>query len=282
VVAPKAKRACSEMLVTTHKMSERRACRLVGQSRSVKRYRSLKSEEVIAEKVQTIAYEKRRYGYRRIHMILKREGVKINHKKVYRIYTQLGLRVKKRKSRRKALGERKVEALITKPNQRWALDFVSDALSDGRRIRLLPIIDVYTRQCLKLVVDTSLSGKSVVKALEEVIEEFGPPEEIVSDNGTEFTSNAILQWCHLKGLTWRYIAPGKPYQNGSIESFNGKLRDECLNENWFLSLKDAKMLIENWREEYNNERPHSALGGKTPNELGMEILRQELKTGTSR
>ena len=242
---------------------------------------SLCSEEVIAEKVQTIAYEKRRYGYRRIHMILKREGMKVNHKKIYRIYTQLGLKVKKRKSRRKALGERKVEALITKPNQRWALDFVSDALSDGRRIRLLPIIDVYTRQCLKLVVDTSLSGKSVVKALEEVIEEFGPPGEIVSDNGTEFTSNAILQWCHQKGLSWRYIAPGKPYQNGSVESFNGKLRDECLNENWFLSLKDAKMLIENWREEYNNERPHSALGGKTPNELGREVLRQELKTGTS-
>lgn len=269
------------MLVTTHKMSERRACRLVGQSRSVKRYRSVKNEEIIAEKVQTIAYEKRRYGYRRIHMILKREGVKINHKKLYRIYSQLGLKVKKRKSRRKALRERKVEVLITRANQRWALDFVSDALSDGRRIRLLPIIDVYTRQCLKLVVDTSLSSKRVIMALEEVIEELGPPEEIVSDNGTEFTANAIMQWCRQKKLSWRYIEPGKPYQNGSIESFNGKLRDECLNENWFLSLKDAKMLIENWKEEYNSERPHSALGGKTPNELRMETLRQELKMETS-
>jgi len=236
---------------------------------------------VISQKIQAIAHEKRRYGYRRIHMVLKREGITVNHKKVYRIYTGLGLKVMKRKSRRKALGERKIEALITQPNQRWALDFVSDALSNGRRIRLLPIIDVYTRQCLKLVVDTSLCAKSVVRALEEAIEEFGRPGEIISDNGTEFTSNAILQWCHEKGLAWKYIAPGKPYQNGSIESFNGKLRDECLNENWFLSLKDARMLIENWKEEYNNKRPHSALGGKTPNEVGLEALKQLLKTGTS-
>jgi putative transposase len=262
-------------------MSERRACRLVGQSRSVKRYCSTKREEAIAEKVQAIAMEKRRYGYRRIHMVLKRDGMRINHKKVYRVYTQLGLKVKKRKARRKALGERKVETLITRPNQRWALDFVSDALADGRRIRLLPIMDVYTRQCLKLVVDTSLSGKSVARALDEAIEEFGRPEEIISDNGTEFTSNAILQWCHKKGISWKYIAPGKPYQNGSVESFNGKLRDECLNENWFLSLKDAKMLIEDWRYEYNNERPHSALGGRTPNELREDVMKQLLNTGTS-
>ena len=269
------------MLVKTHKMSERKACRLVGQSRSVKRYRSVKCDEKFANKIKKIAHEKRRFGYRRIHMVLKREGLKINHKKVYRIYTELGLKVRKRKHRRKAVGERKVEALITKPNQRWALDFVSDALSDGRRIRLLPIIDVYTRQCLKLVVNTSLSGKSVIKALEEAMEEFGHPEEIISDNGTEFTSNAVLQWCHQRKQSWKYIAPGKPYQNGSVESFNGKLRDECLNENWFLSLKDAKMLIETWREEYNSERPHSALGGRTPNEVRCGTIKQLKKTGTS-
>jgi putative transposase len=239
----------------------------VGQSRSVKRYCTIKQEDVIAERVKVIAMEKRRYGYRRIHMVLKRDGVKINHKKVYRIYTQLGLKVKKRKARRKALGERKVETLITRPNQRWALDFVSDALADGRRIRLLSIIDVHTRECLKLVVKTSLSGKSVAKALEGVIEEFGSPEEIIGDNGTE--------------LSWRYIAPGKPYQNGSIESFNGKLRDECLNENWFLNLRDAKMLIENWRHEYNNERPHSALGGRNPNEVRENVMKELLNTGTS-
>ncbi len=214
-------------------------------------------------------------------MVLKREGMKVNHKKVYRIYIQSGLKVAKRKTRRKAMGERKIDILITKPNQRWALDFVSDALSDGRRIRLLTIIDVYTRLCLKLVVETSLPGKSVLRALEEAIEEFGRPEEIISDNGTEFTSNIVLQWCHQKGQSWKYIAPGKPYQNGSIESFNGKLRDECLNENWFLSLKDAKMLIEAWRHEYNNERPHSALGGKTLNEIRVESIEQVLKTGTS-
>jgi len=260
-------------------MSERRACRLVGQSRSVKRYQSLKAEDGMAEKVKQIAYENRRYGYRRIHLCLQREGVKVNHKKIYRIYSCLGLKVAKRKNRRKALGERKVEILITKPNQRWALDFVHDALADGRRIRLLPIIDVYTRQCLKIVVETSLSGKGVLKALEEAKEEYGVPEEIISDNGTEFTSNAVLRWCNESKQAWKYIAPGKPYQNGSIESFNGKLRDECLNENWFLSINDAKIIIEKWRQEYNNERPHTALCGKTPNEVGKECM--QLKTGTS-
>ena len=264
------------MLMKTHKMSERRACCLVGQNRSVKRYASIKNDEVITDKIQKIAYEKRRFGYRRIYMLLKREGIQINHKKVYRIYSRLGLKVMKRKNRRKAMGERKVEALIICSNQRWALDFVSDALSNGRRIRLLTIIDTYTRQCLKIVVDLSLSSKRVLRALEEAMEEFGFPEEIISDNGTEFTSNNVLQWCHQRGQSWKYIAPGKPYQNGSIESFNGKLRDECLNENWFLSLEEAKIIIEKWREEYNNERPHSALGGKTPNELRKE----QLKTGT--
>ena len=258
-------------------MSERRACRLVGQSRSVKRYRSIKNDEVTAEKIKKTAYEKKRYGYRRIHMLMKREGVRVNHKRIYRIYSQLGLKISKRKNRRKATGERKVEKLITRPRQRWALDFVHDALANGRKIRILPIIDVYTRQCLKIVVASSLSSKSVLRALEEAIEEFGAPEEIISDNGTEFTSNMVLQWCNEKNQGWRYIAPGKPYQNGYMESFNGKLRDECLNENWFLNLEDAKIIIENWRCQYNNERPHSSLGGRTPSEVEEELL----KTGTS-
>jgi putative transposase len=231
----------------------------------------------MAEKIKKIAYEKKRYGYRRIHILMQREKIKVNHKKIYRIYTQLGLKVAKRKNRRKAVGKRRVETLITRPRQRWALDFVHDALANGRKIRILPIIDVYTRQCLKIVVAPSLSSKSVLKALEEAIEEFGAPEEIISDNGTEFTSNSILQWCSDRAQNWRYIAPGKPYQNGNMESFNGKMRDECLNENWFLSLEDAKVIIENWRQQYNNERPHSALKGQTPNEVERELL----KTGTS-
>ena len=158
-----------------------------------------------------------------------------------------------------------------------------DALANGRKIRLLAIIDVYTRQCLKIVVDTSLNGKRVVKALEEVMIEYGLPEEIISDNGTEFTSNGVVSWYEGRQQAWRYIQPGKPYQNGNIESFNGKLRDECLNENWFLTLADAKRMIENWREEYNSERPHSGLKGLTPNEAAklIKIRSEELKTGTS-
>lgn len=260
------------MLITEHKRSERRACHLLGAHRSVVRYNSAKtSEDKLEGQVKKIAYEKRRFGYRRIHMILKRDGEQINHKKVYRIYKKLGLKVLKRGGRKRALGIRQPESLITGPNQRWALDFVQDALWNGRKIRLLPVIDVCTRKCLGIVVDTSLNGHKVIKVLESLIEEHGKPDEILSDNGTEFTSNAVLKWCHEHNQKWQYIEPGKPYQNGNMESFNGKLRDECLNENWFTDLNQAKVLIEKWREEYNDSRPHSSLKGKTPNEV-MNLL----------
>ena len=200
----------------------------------MQRYRSKKKEEIdLVGRIKEIAYEKRRFGYRRIHLLLKRNGFKVNHKRVYRIYRALGLKVLKRGRRKGALGSRKVENLITRKNQRWALDFVHNALASGQKIRLLPIIDVFTRQCLKTVVDTGINGKGVIKALEELIEEEAAPEEIISDNGTEFTSTAVLTWCHERNQHWRYIQPGKSHQNGNIESFNGKLRDECLKEEWF-------------------------------------------------
>lgn len=271
------------MLIKEHKRSERRACSLLGAHRSVVRYSSVKEgEEQLSQQIKNVAYEKRRYGYRRIHIILKREGQKINHKKVYRIYKKLGLKVLKRGGRKRALGVRKTQKPITRPNERWALDFVQDALWNGRKIRLLPVIDVFTRRCLGIIVDNSLNGKKVIKALEALIEEHGAPERILSDNGTEFTSNAVLKWCHERAQGWEYIEPGKPYQNGNMESFNGKLRDECLNENWFTSLDQAKRLIENWRKEYNEFRPHSSLNGRTPNEvIDGYIKKEERKTGTS-
>ena len=220
-------------------------------------------------------------------MLLKRAGRKINHKKVYRIYKELGLKVIKRGGRKRATGARKVERLITGMNQCWALDFVHDSLSNGRKLRLLTILDVFTKESLKIVVDTSLNGKSVIKALDEIIDERGKPERVLSDNGTEFTSNKVIEWQTEKKVEWEYIEPGKPQQNGNIESFNGKLRDECLNENWFTSLNGAKRLIEKWREHYNSERPHSSLGGQTPLELAS-LLQQKassseeaLLTGTS-
>lgn len=205
-------------------------------------------------------------------MLLKRIGEKVNHKKVYRIYRAMGLKVLKRGGRKRALGIGLTENRIIRPNQRWALDFVQDALWNGRRIRLLPVIDVFTRECLEIVVDTSLNGSRVVRVLTALIAKHGQPEEIISDNGTEFTSNAVLKWCHDQEQKWQYIQPGKPYQNGAIESFNGKLRDECLNENWFTALDEARKLIEKWREEYNQLRPHSALNGQTPNEVANSFI----------
>ena len=271
------------MLIKEHKRSERRACSLLGVHRSMVRYSSTKeNEELIAEQIKKIAYEKRRYGYRRIHIILKRTGKKINHKKVYRVYKKLGLKVLKRGGRKRALRIRKIEKPITRPNERWALDFVQDALWNGKKIRLLPVIDVFTRRCLGIVVDTALNGKKVIKALETLIADHGAPERILSDNGTEFTSNAVLKWCNDRKQGWEYIEPGKPYQNGNMESFNGRLRDECLNENWFTSLDHAKRLIENWRREYNEVRPHSSLKGRTPEEMIGQFIyieKEEEKTG---
>ena len=281
MVASQAKKACS-LAIMKHGISERKACMLVGANRSMMRYKSRKAnEECLIQEVRRIAFERRRFGYRRIHMMLKRNGRTINHKKVFRIYQELGLKVKRRGGRKRALGVRILKSQSKGINQRWSLDFVSDALNDGRKIRMLTVVDEFTRVCLGIIVDTSLSGNRVGRELDKIIKIYGKPEAIVSDNGTEFTSNAILKWSMEKQVSWDYIQPGKPYQNGTIESFNGKLRDECLNENLFSSLKDAEQVIEKWRIEYNEERPHSSLNGKTPNEV-MRVEEETLKlTGTS-
>ncbi len=223
----------------------------------------------------------RRFGYRRIHMLLKRSGFKVNHKKVYRHYKEMGLKVLKRGGRKRAVGDRKVTRLLTRANQCWALDFVHDTLACGRKLRLLTVIDIFTRESLKVIVDTALNGQSVLEALDDLIEERGKPEVILSDNGTEFTSNKVVGWQNTQGVKWEYIEPGKPFQNGSIESFNGKLRDECLNESWFTSLSEAKVIIETWRQYYNTERPHSSLKGLTPLEMASHLQREQKLTGSS-
>ena len=276
MVTSQARKACCKAVIECHGFSERRACQLVGAHRASVRYLTKKPNELLLRgKITGIAHEKRRYGYRRIHMLLKREGVQINHKK-------LGLKVLKRGGQKRALGQRIIPMPLNRSNQEWSLDFVHDALADGRRIRLLTVVDDFTRESLKIVVDTSLSGQRVREELTELLETRGMPERIISDNGTEFTSTAILKWCHEKDVRWDYIQPGKPYQNGYIESFNGKLRDECLNENWFAGLKEAKRLVEEWGEEYNERRPHSSLGGRTPAEAAKEdVLQREKLTGTS-
>jgi len=279
-VTPEAKRACSKA-IQEYGISQRRACKLTGVNRATARYTPDKNtDDALQRSIKEIALEKRRFGYRRIHMILKRRGEKVNHKKVFRIYQELGLKVLKRGGRKRALGVRKTREKADRINQRWALDFVSDSLVTGRKIRMLTVIDEYSRKCLGIILDTSISGLRVARELDTLIESNGRPERILSDNGTEFTSNAIVKWSMEKGVNWEYIEPGKPYQNGGIESFNGKLRDECLNENLFIEVKQAQRVTEGWRLEYNKIRPHSSLGGKTPCEV-VESMENIKLTGTS-
>jgi len=188
----------------------------------------------------------------------------MNQKRFRRLYREEGLAVRKRGGRKRALGMRAPLSLPSRPNERWSLDFVSDSFTDGRRFRILAVVDDFTRECLALVADTSLSGARVARELDAVIAVRGRPKTCVSDNGTELTSMAILQWSKTMRVDWHYIAPGKPQQNAFVESFNGRLRDELLNETLFSSLAEARTLLAAWREDYNNVRPHSALANSTP------------------
>lgn len=246
-------------------ISERRACTILGADRSAVRYRHRRaSDALVRVRLHALASERRRFGYRRLGLLLRREGVQLNHKKLRRLYAEEKLQVRRRGGRKRALGTRTPMALPERANQRWSLDFVSDTLADGRRFRILCVVDDFTRECLTLVADTSLSGLRVARELDVVAAERGLPETVVSDNGTELTSVAILAWSQARGVAWHYIAPGKPQQNAFVESFNGRLRDECLNETLFTSLRHARAVLEAWRRDYNEVRPHSALGGRTP------------------
>jgi len=191
----------------------------------------------------------------------------VNHKRVYRLYREEGLAVRRRKRKRMGAGERSPLAVPTQPNQRWSMDFVSDGLSEGRKFRSLNIVDDYSRECLATEVDTALPGMRVVRGLEQLGERRGLPEVLVMDNGPEFAGQALDVWAYERKVRLHFIAPGKPMQNAFVESFNGKFRDECLNEHWFVSLEDARRKIEAWRQDYNEVRPHSALGNRTPKEF---------------
>ncbi|GLK46984.1 hypothetical protein GCM10017612_49060 [Novosphingobium resinovorum] len=196
-----------------------------------------------------------------------------NHKKLLRVYREENLRIRRRGGRNRALGTRAPMVLPDGPNQRWSLDFVSDTLTCSRRFRILCVVDDYTRECLALVADTSLSGVRVARELTRLIGMRGKPHTVVSDNGTELTSSAILRWSQERRVEWHYIAPGKPMQNGFVESFNGRLRDECLNETLFTSLPHARFVLDAWRHDYNYVRPHSKLGGRTPAEKAGQPFR---------
>ena len=222
--------------------------------------------------MKAVASERRRFGYRRIHVMLQRQGIEMNLKTLRRLYSEEKQQVRKRGGRKRALGSRRPMLVPGGPNQRWSLDFVSDSFTDGRRFRVLTVVDDHTRECLALVADTSLSGRRVVRELDAVIARRGRPRTVVSDNGTEFTSMAILRWSQDRQIDWHYIAPGKPMQNGFIESFNGSFRDECLNETLFSSLPEARARINLWKEDYNGQRPHSSLGNLTPDEFARKLV----------
>jgi putative transposase len=253
--------------------TQRRACRLVGLEPKTYRYASKRPDDgALRQRLKELASERRRFGYRRLFLMLRREGVMLNRKKLYRLYREERLTVRKRGGRKRALGTRAPMAIPQGRNQRWSLDFVSDALACGRRFRILTVVDDFSRECLGLVVDSSLSGSRVGRELDRIVEMRGPPCMVVSDNGTELTSRAILGWQEERGVEWHYIMPGKPTQNGFIESFNGKLRDECLNEHLFSNLVQARQIIEAWRIDYNTRRPHTSLGGLTPNEFAARPI----------
>jgi len=232
------------------------------------RYRKKRKEDVADRALlRALAAQRRRFGYRRLREMAKRAGRRMNLKKVYRLYCEEGLAVRRRRGRKRAIGTRAPLQKANRPNQIWVLDFMADVLETGRRFRVFNVEDQFSREGLVAEVDTSLPGARVVRALDQIVAERGKPAMIVSDNGTELTGNAMLKWAEENGVEWHYIAPGKPQQNGFAESFNGRLRDECLNEHVFASLAQARHIIEAWRIDYNSARPHSSLGYLTPQEF---------------
>ena len=265
MVTPAAKREAVAHLRTAFDMSERRACRVVGCQRMTVRYRSRRPADAeLRTRLRALAHQRRRFGYRRLHIFLQREGFVVNHKRLFRLYREERLMVRRRGGRKRALGTRAPIVVPRLANERWSLDFVADQFLDGRRMRILVVVDDCTRECLALVADTSISGTRVARELDRLLAERGKPKTIVSDNGTELTSNAVLQWADDHKVEWHYIAPGKPTQNAFAESFIGRLRDELLNETLFRSLPHTRAVLEAWRADYNNDRPHSRLGWMTP------------------
>ncbi len=254
-----------------HGLSERTACELLGVERSSYRYepRPDRNADLRSELVK-LARQKPRYGYRRLHALLSRRGHEANVKRVYRLYVEEGLTVR-RKRRKRLVRDRAAEARLTGPNQEWAMDFIVDGLATGRMVRILSVVDAYTRECLALEADTSLGSGRVTRVLERLIAERGRPENVRSDNGPEFTSRRMIGWAEDFKVGLVHIQPGRPMQNGHVESFHGRLRDECLNTSWFRTLNDVRYTLSVWRREYNTERPHSSLDYRTPQEFRQTI-----------
>ena len=253
-------------------LSERRACLLSGVSPSVYRYEAKRgNDDELRTRMRELAGERKRFGSPRLHIMLKREGLVVNHKRTERIYREEGLGLRRKRRRKGTAGARVIIPAPERPNQKWSMDFVSDSTVTGRRFRALTIVDDYSRECPAIEVDTSLGGLRVVGVLERLAETRGLPEVITVDNGPEFAGKALDEWAYRRGVKLNFIRPGKPVENAFAESFNGRLRDECLNINWFMSIKHAREVIESWRQDYNEVRPHSSLKGRSPKEYAEAV-----------
>ena len=255
-----------EELISVWQVSERRACRVLKAPRSTQQYKSRRDDQAdLKQRIREIAQTRVRYGYRRIHVLLKREGLAVNPKRVYRLYKEMGLQLRNKTPKRRVkakLREDRFEA--TQPNQTWAMDFVHDQLATGKRLRVLTVVDTYSR--FSPVIDPRFSyrGEDVVRTLEQVCRSVGYPKAIRVDQGSEFISRDLDLWAYQKNVTLDFSRPGKPTDNAFIESFNGKFRTECLNAHWFMTLDDARRKMEEWRRDYNEVRQHSAIGNKPP------------------
>ncbi len=251
--------------------SERRVCGLIGVPRTTYRYQSCRDDSQLRERLLALARERPRFGYRRLHILLEREAIKVNHKKVQRLYRELGLTVKRTRRKRleRALRPRPV---LTAPNQEWSIDFASDVTAGSQRIRVLSVIDSFTKQSLALEVDTSFPSRRMTRVLDRAIGRYGKPQAIRCDNGPELTSRHFLAWAIENKIDILHIRPGKPTENAYVESFHGRLRDECLNVSWFWNLFDARRKISAWQLDYNSQRPHSSLGYQTPEDFIQQWL----------
>ena len=265
-MTPAVQRDQVEQLQTAYRVSERRACSTLAFPRSTVRYQSLADPQIALRlRLRDLATSRVAYGYRRLHILLRREGWQVNHKRVYRLYREEHLGMRKRPPRRRvACLKRDLRPVASMKNECWSMDFVSDQLYDGRRIRILTLVDNHTRESLALHVGQRVRGQEVVRVLERVADEHGLPQAIRVDNGPEFISKDLDLWAYWNKVKLDFSRPGKPTDNAFIESFNGRFRMECLNEHWFMTLDDAGQKIEAWRRDYNEARPHSSLGNMTP------------------
>lgn len=274
MVRPAAKREVVAYFREAHKLSERRACQLIGQGLTTQRYNNViqRDDELLKHLLDFFSRTHNRYGYRRLHICLKNAGHKINHKKVYRLYKELDLKLTKKKSKKIKMQRKQEMPKIKSFNDQWSLDFVSDKLTDGRSIRFINIIDNYSRYNVDINAAVSLPSAKVIRIISNAIAKYGKPKSLLLDNGPEFRSKLFHKWATEEDIKLCYIAPGKPTQNAYIESFNGKFRDECLDQHWFSSISEAKDVVEKWRKHYNEDRPHSSLGYLPPREYMAKQL----------